>query len=120
MIMIKLFFITFFIAELIIALSIILTIYKLDKAVNALNKSVTLYQARIKESFLTIRFLFKEFNNKFLELMDDIYKRREEYIIQIIKNVLIYGSFFCLKGKYKKTLLGYQFAKEIYEGIKES
>lgn len=117
--MIKLFFITFFIAELIIALAVILSIYKFNKRVNELNKAICASKSLIGEIIADIRELIMAFNDKFQEVKDLIKRKKEEYILNTAKNVLIYTSILFLRGKYKKTVLAYQLASEIYDGLKE-
>ena len=118
--MIKIFFATFFIAELIIALAIILKIYKFNKCVNNWNNIVLANQNKIRVGLCDLRQLMEDFSNGVLWLKGLIRRKKQEYIIKILKNSLIYGGFFLLKGKYKKRILAYQLVKEIYEGIKEA
>lgn len=114
--MIKIFFITFFTAELIIAMAVILRIYQLDKAVNNWNNLILANQNKIKIGFMDLRFLIEEFNNSFVRFKEFIKQKRQEYLLKSLKTGIIYGSIFLLKGKYKKSILAYQVIKEIYEG----
>lgn len=118
--MIKIFFITFFIAELIIALTLISKIYKLDKCVNSLNNLVLANQEQVRTLFVDFRLLFEYFNKSINKIKAIIVQKREEYILKAMKTALIYGGFFLLKGKYKKTILAYQVIKEFYEGFQEA
>lgn len=118
--MIKIFFVTFFIAELIIAMAVILRIYQLDKAVNRWNNLILANQYKIKIGFMDFRFLLEEFNNSFLKFKDFIRQKRQEYLFKSLKTSILYGSIFLLKGRYKKTILAYQVIKEIYEGFLEA
>lgn len=115
--MIKIFFITFFTAELIIAMAIILKIYQLDKAVNHWNKLIFVNKTKIRIGFMDLRFLIEEFNNSFVRFKEFIKQKKEEYLFKSLKTGIIYGSIFLLKGKYKKSILAYQVIKEIYEGF---
>lgn len=117
--MIKLFFITFFIAELIIASAVILKIHRFNKAINDLNDLVCGNKMLIKEVIVGIRELIAMFRFNFQEVQDLIKRKKEEYILNTLKTVLIYTSILFLKGKYKKTVLVYQLASEIYDGFKE-
>lgn len=122
-IMIKIFFATFFIAELIIAFSLILKIYKLDKCVNNFNDSVSKNKIKLQTVFSDIRFLFKEFNIGFIKLKEIIKQKQQEYSLRFLKTSIIYLSIFLLRGrwlKYKKIILAYQVIKEVYEGYKEA
>ena len=118
--MIKIFFVTFFTAELIIAMAVILRIYKLDKAVNNWNNLILANQNKIKAGFMDFRFLLEEFNNSFIQFKEFIRQKRQEYLLKSLKTSIIYGSIFLLKGKYKKSVLAYQVIKEIYEGFLEA
>lgn len=119
-ILIKLFFITFFAAEMIIALALMHIIYHFDKKVNKFNDKILKTQKPIKDIFRSIRILIKSFNRAFLNFKEEVRKKREEYILKFLKTSLIYGGIFFLKGKYRKMIMGYEFIREIYEGIKES
>ncbi|MFA7658180.1 MAG: hypothetical protein WCY19_01970 [Candidatus Gastranaerophilaceae bacterium] len=116
----KIFFVTFFIAELIIVMAIILKICQFDKCVNNWNKLVLRNQAKISVGLVDFRLLLEEFTKNLFEISQVILKKRREYTFKFLKTSVIYGSLFFLKGKYKKSLLAYQMVKEVYEGIKES
>lgn len=118
--MLKIFFITFFIAESIIALALILKIHKCDKLVNSLNKSVLESQGKIISGFELVRAVIKEFSTALNKAIETFRQKKQEYLFKIAKTSLIYVSIFMLKGKYKKSVLAYQVAREIYEGIKEA
>lgn len=118
--MVKLFFITFFIAELIIAFSIIFKLYQWDKSVNRLNHLIAKNKIRIKFLFTDIRFVIEEFNKNFINLRILIKDRQQKYIMWVLKNTLIYSSVFLLRGKwrkYRKIILSYQIIKEFLEGF---
>lgn len=120
--MIKIFFITFFIAELIIALNIILRIYKINKCVNNFNNSILQNQITIQTVFSDIRFVLKEFNVGFAKLKEIIKQKQQEYSFRFLKTSIIYLAIFILRGKwlkYKKMILAYQIIKEVYEGYRE-
>lgn len=114
--MIKIFIATFFIAELIIAITVISKIYRLNKCINALNEFIVETQPLIGTLFVGIRELFEEFNQNIIKVKELITKKRQEYLLKTIKTSLIYCCIFFLKGKYKKTVLVYQIIREFYEG----
>lgn len=118
--MIKIFFVTFFIAELIIAITVILKIYNLNKEVNRLNDFILTNQNKVKTFFVDTSLLIEDFRITVLEVKSLISRKRQEYLAKIIKTILIYTSFFFLKGKYKRTILAYQIAREIFEGLQEA
>lgn len=117
--MYKLFFATFFIAELIIALAIINKLHKTDKCVNALNETVCENKEKIRSNFEDIRMLIGTFNEQFARFKELIKQKRHEYLYTILKTVVAYCGIFLLKGKYKKAILAYQLATEIYESFIE-
>lgn len=118
--MIKLFFITFFIAELIIAFAVILKLYKLNRCVNSLNEAVLHYQPKIRFSLIDFREAIGKLRENIDFYLNLIQKKRQEYTLRLLKTTLIYLSILLLKGKYKKTVLAYQLISEIYAGIKEA
>lgn len=117
--MLKLFFIIFFIAELIIALSLIINIYKFDKRVRKLNEIVLESRGKINIAFVDLRSILEEFTCGLAKLKEIIKQKKEEYLFRIIKTSLVYGSIFVLRGNFKKAVLAYQLAKEIYTGFQE-
>lgn len=117
--MIKILFATFFIAELIIAFTVISKIHNLNKCVNNLNASILVNRYKIKMRINDFRLFIEDFVKNLGILSHFVRKKRREYFVSFLKNVTIYMSIFFLKGKYKKTILAYQLASEIYEGWKE-
>lgn len=117
--MYKLFFATFFIAELIIAFAIINKLHKVDKSINALNETVCANKDKIHSYFVDIRKLLDTFNKEFVKFKGLIRQKRHEYLYAIVKTIVAYSGIFLLKGKYKKAVLAYQLATEIYESFIE-
>lgn len=117
--MFKLFFITFFIAELVITLWLITNIYAFDKKVRKWNEAVLASRGKIQIAFVDIRSILQEFKDGLAKLREFIEQKKEEYIFRFLKTTLMYGSIFMLRGKYKKAVLAYQMGKEIYEGFME-
>lgn len=118
--MIKMFFITFFLAELVIAVAIIARILQVDKYVNALDKKLTANQNKLRFGFIDLRVVFEDFAEGVGELKDAIQRKREEYLFSFLKTSFVYGSLLFLKGNFRKAILTYQLGKEIYEGLQES
>ena len=118
--MITAFITTFFIAELIIALAVISKIRQFNSCVNNWNASISVNKNRIGVAMTDFRMGLEGFSRTILKIKELIRKKRQDYLIKIIKTILIYGSFFTLKGKYKKTLLACQFIKEVYDGFQEA
>lgn len=121
--MIKLILITvfiFFIAELIIAISIITRICKFDKCVNDLNNSILANKKNIQKLFADLYLLFNNLANYIFKIKNIVLERRNYYFISFLKTALAYYGIFVLRGKYKKAMITYQLAKEIYEGFSET
>ena len=117
--MIKIFFATFFIAELIIAVAVIIKIRQLDKCVNSLNALVSQNKYKIGEGIRDFKWMLAEFVQGFNQLKSLLKRKREEYFLRVLKTSLIYACIFMLKGKYKKSVMAYQFVSEIYSGFSE-
>ena len=117
--MIKIFFATFFIAELIIAIAVIVKIRQLDKCVNSLNVLVLENKHKIRDGLKDFKWFIVDCVNNFNKLKSYFQRKKEEYLLSALKTSLIYSSILLLKGKYKKTVLAYQFLSEVYSGFKE-
>ena len=118
--MLKIFFIIFFLAELIIAFAVVLKLYQFDKCVNNLNKLVLLNQNKIDSWLEDFGILLRTFTKNLLEIKLVLIRKRDEYMLNFLKTSFIYSALFLLKGKYKKSVLTFQLVKEIYEGITEA
>lgn len=117
--MIKLFILTIFIAELIIALAVIIKICKFDIRVNRLNDKLTANKFRVRCVLSDLRISLETFVDTFEKLRRLVRQKQSEYFLKAMETTLVYGSLFFLKGKYKRTILTLQLVKEIYEGIQE-
>lgn len=118
--MFKLFFITFYIAELIIVFAVILKICAVDKKVREINDLVLANQNKIKTGMVGIRSLIENSAKSLINVKEIIKKKRQEYIVNFVKTISVYMAIFMLKGKYKKAFIAYQFAKEVVDGVLES
>lgn len=118
--MVKIFFATFFIAELIIALAVISKIYQLDRSVNKWNTLVLSNQNMIRVGLSDLRSFLEDFATDMLSLKQLIAQKRQEYAFKFLKTSVTYFVIFMLRGKYKKAILSFQLVKEIYEGLVEA
>lgn len=118
--MLKLFFFTFFIAELIIAGALIIKLCQIDRCVNALNLAVLIHQPKIRFGLIDFREAIIEFRENVEVWLGILNQKRKEYAFRALKTSLIYVSILLLKGKYKKTVMAYQILSEIYSGILEA
>lgn len=118
--MIKLFFAIIFLAELIIAWAVISYILRLDRFAVEFNEKLKLKACYFKPFFNDLRLAFIELNNGVIQLKSLVEKKREEYFINFVKNLLTYSLIFLLRGRYKKAFVSYLVAKEIYDGCLEA
>ena len=117
--MIKIFFITFFIAELIIAFAVIFKIHKFNKKVNELNEEVLMMKEKLKLFFPNLRLVLKSLNEWISIFKNFLKKKKDECLLKFSKTSLAYTVLAILKGRYKKMFLGYQIGKEFFEGLRE-
>lgn len=118
--MITLFIITFFIAELIIFGAVILKVCEFNKFVNSFNLKVIFVNEHIRDEFFDFRVFVRAINFAILRLSRIIREKRDEYIFSMVKNAVIYGGIFFLKGKWAnfgRILAAYNIGKEVYQEI---
>lgn len=118
--MVKIFFTTFFMAEIIIAASVIIKIYQFDRCVNNWNNLVLTNKEQIGKGFVDVCLSLEDFSNNIGKIKEVIQQKRNEYLANFLKTTAIYCGIFMLRGKYKKAVIAYQLVKEIYEGISET
>ena len=92
-----------FIAEMIIALTLINYIVKADKVVIKLKLDVSSLTPQIQAGLACIKEGVHLLKEKQLWLFDYLEKKRNQYIMNAIKTVLMYLLLFLLKGKSKKA-----------------
>lgn len=118
--MLKIFFAVFFIAELIIVLTIIIKIHQFNKFVNDFNTLVLEHKVLLKDKFIDFRVNIHNFVNALNNITDMLNLKKREYLSRILETSITYAGILFLKGKYKKAVLAYQVIKEIYEVIDEA
>jgi len=87
---------------------------KINKNLISVNKS------SIQCIFMDFRSLMEDLATSIIGFKEIIRQKRNLYVTSFLKTAVIYLGIFSLKGKYKKTVLSFQLAKEIYEGISET
>ncbi len=92
-----------FIAELIIALQLILLITKLDKRVCDINECVKTFNPLAKTCMEYIRCLTSQFCTKVSKSIEFVKKQREKIIMKTIITVSIYSLLFIFKFKKIKA-----------------
>ena len=105
-----LFIATIFIAELIIAITILLLINKADKMVRSFNNTVTGKRKEIEKALGDFKYCVTSFGEYYDCMINSLKKKRRQFKINLIKNIAMYLSLFMLKGKYKKAAALLQFA----------
>lgn len=97
-----------FIAEIIIAVSLINAIRKADKAVCLINKNIPDKKAKL---LLKIRHFKKgvhDIEQTVNNVINYFQKKKQEYTIRLIKNILIYVLILIIETKFSKI---YKFRK---------
>lgn len=110
----------FFIAELILAFVVVLSLCKYNRAVIKLNNLILVKQPSIKFFFMDLRVVFEDFLTGIDNLKKIIKEKKTEYLYNIIRTSAVYIGIFSLRGKYKKAAIGLQLAKEVYEAVSET
>lgn len=105
-----LFIATIFIAELIIATTIILLIVRADKAVVKYTDLVMKKNTDLEKILKDFSFCVKSFGEYYDCMINSIKRKHRQFQINVLKNVAMYLSLFLLKGKYKKAAAFLQFA----------
>ena len=110
-----LFIATIFIAEIIIAATLINYIVKADKLVQKCSIQVMqtrpCFEKMLKDFGLCVSNL-GEYYNCMISL---IKKKRRQFQITLLKNIVMYLSLFLLKGRYKRAAAFLQFAVLFYD-----
>lgn len=118
--MFKFLFAIVFLSELVLASTAIIIIYRFNKQVNSWNNIVISNQKQIKNGFVDFCLFLEDFSSALIKIQEIIKRKRTYYLINFLKTFIAYYSIFTLKGKYKKAIITYQLAKEIYEGFCET
>ncbi len=109
-----------FIAELIIAINLILLIIKADRAVVAFHKQAVAAKPQIKAVLEGVKAGIKEVNEKQEIVINYLRKKRNQWIINMTKNIILYLLLFLFKGKCKKAASicqGILLAKDVWDSI---
>ncbi len=101
---------TVFIAELIIALTLVFFINKADRAIVKCNEVVIEKQKELDKTLKELKSCVTNFGVYYNCMLASVKKKRNQFRINMLKNILMYLSLFLLKGKYKKLAATVQFA----------
>lgn len=116
--MIKIFIATFFIFEIIIAMAIIIKLYKFDKKVISLEKEVKSRREVLKALFLKLRETLVKANEKVLSVEKIARKKEREFRFGLIKQLIVFLGIFLLKDKYKKKILFLNIMIDVFMEVK--
>lgn len=103
-----LFIATIFIAELIIAGSLIIFLIKLDRKVREMNNRVIIFKPILKGHLKVFKKAVYNLQNTFESFFTFIKKKRQQFITKIIIAVVMYASLIFFRGKFKKTATVFQ------------
>lgn len=106
-----------FIAELIITISVILNLLKLDKAVLELNNTIEIINPKIKEVCTLgrkISYQLKELSLRFIEKVKD---EREKYLTDKLTGVLLGALLWKINLKSIKKFRKSKLAKTLSRGL---
>lgn len=92
-----------FIAELIIALNLIMLIVKADKKVREINDCVTVFNPLAETFMQYARCLVKSFNSSFTDVIEFFKKKKEQVIFKTVVMVAIYVFLIVFKLKTHKA-----------------
>ena len=92
------------IAELIIAGTIILSINKLDKKVLELNEQIETQGPKIIDALKSVRGNVEKTVNALKMAWEIIQRKKERYLLILIKNIIVMTVLLMSKGKRKKIL----------------
>lgn len=103
-----LFIATIFIAELIIAGSLIIFLIKLDRKVREMNNRVIIFKPVLKGYLKALKKAVYNFQNTFESFFKFLKKKRQQFITKVIIAIVMYASLIFLRGKFKKTAAVFQ------------
>lgn len=102
-----------FIAELIIALNLIMLIVKADKKVREINDCVTVFNPLAETFMQYVRCLVKSFNSSFTDVIEFFKKKKEQVIFKTVVMIAIYALLIVFKLKTHKASKIYRLISAI-------
>lgn len=106
-----------FIAELIIAIWLIVTLFKIDRAINNVNSSLTELRPKIK----SLMELIHAISDQIMELapiwVENFYKKRNEFLIIQAKKLLISAIFLLVDMKIINKIKRNKILKSAWWGF---
>ena len=80
---------------------------------------ISMNKYKIRTGFIDLRLILEDFCSEVVRINNIIRQKRHEYLYMFLKTVIVYFGIFIVRGKYKKAIIAYQLAREIYEGFAE-
>lgn len=102
-----------FIAELIIATTLICSIQKLDKKVLALDSQVTEAAPKLKEGLVAARDAVSKSVEGANSLCVYVQKQHRRYLLAVVKSLIVLVVFFVYKGRRKKYIKAVRLAMSL-------
>lgn len=109
-----------FIAELIIAITVLTNIVKADRCITALNNQIVTGKndaAIILSDVKNVVINLKSGVNSFIEVLK---RKQEEYVMKVLQTVILYALMIFCKGKYKKVAIVFQFIVAINDYMRDN
>lgn len=109
-----------FIAELIITVTLILLIIKADRAVVELHRQAVALKPQIKAVLEGVKAGIKEVNEKQEIVINYLRKKRNQWLVNMAKTIIVYLLLFLFKGKCKNAASicqGLLLAKDVWDSI---
>lgn len=106
-----------FIAELIIALTVVVYLCKADRAVLRANKYLDKNKKDLKELLVLIKELISMF--PISQIKDAFYSKKHKFIFSTSKRAFVSVCSTLFKMKYRKILIAYRLLVMFYETYKQ-
>lgn len=103
-----LFIATIFIAELIIAATLINFILKADRKVCELNNKVTELKPYIEDWLKSFKDVVYNLQNTVSSFFAFVKRKRDQFLTKLIISIVIYASLIFFKGRFKKAAAIFQ------------
>ncbi|MCI1272985.1 MAG: hypothetical protein LKG27_00935 [Clostridiaceae bacterium] len=109
-----------FIAELIIALTLILSIVKADRYVTEMNTKIITGKNTAAVILVDIKKVVLNLRTGVNTLIDLIKRKKREYSLKVMQTVILYALMIFCKGKYKKAAIVFQLMVAINDYMHDS
>lgn len=111
---------TAIILELVFAIAIVVAILRINANINNLNEQIIEYRPKIRENLRKIRLNIGKINSVIDGFGENFRKKRNNFILNMLKKILITSSLRLFLKKYKKQLIYAELIIIAYETIQNS